>query len=124
MISGKLSLFSNVNDMTLPQFRDADIIQGFRKIEHPSLVFDKINKTKFTIIHSQAPVDYCITAFKIKNQDKMNEEIMEIVGGLFTNTMKNQAGKTILSKFSKEMDDLMNELNSSTVHFIRCIKPN
>ncbi len=49
---------------------------------------------------------------------------MEVVGGLFINTMKDQAGKTILSKFSKEIDDLMNELNSSTVHFIRCIKPN
>jgi myosin heavy subunit len=124
MISGKLSLFSIINDMTLPQFRDADIIQGFRKIDHPSLIFDKINKAKFTILHTQAPVDYCITAFKSKNQDKINEEIMDVAGGLFINTMKDQAGKTILSKFSKEIDDLMNELNSSTVHFIRCIKPN
>jgi myosin heavy subunit len=38
--------------------------------------------------------------------------------------MKDQSGKTILSKFTKEIDDLMNELNSSSVHFIRCIKSN
>ncbi len=108
MISGKLSLFSIINDMTLPQFKDADIIQGFRKIEHPSLVFDKINKTKFKIFHTQAPVDYCITAFKSKNQDKNNEEIMEVISNLFDKTMKDQTGKTILNKFSKEIDDLMN----------------
>jgi myosin heavy subunit len=124
MISGKLSLFSIVNDMTLPQFKDSDIIQGFRKVEHPALTFHKINKVRFTIQHTQAPVEYSISAFKTKNQDRINEEIMEVVGRLFENTMREQAGKTILSKFSKEIDDLMQELNSSTVHFIRCIKPN
>lgn len=72
VISGKLSLFSIVNDMTLPQFKDEDIIQGFRKIDHPSLTFDKINRGKFKIIHTQAPVDYNIANFKSKNQDKIN----------------------------------------------------
>lgn len=58
--------------MTLPQFTDEDIIRGFKKIIHPSLVFDKIDKYKFKIIHSQAAVDYNINNFKIKNQDKIN----------------------------------------------------
>lgn len=50
---------------------------------------------------------------------------MDVVVNLFPEcSMKDQAGKTILSKFSKEIDDLMQELNSSSVHFIRCIKPN
>ncbi len=50
---------------------------------------------------------------------------MDIVVKLIPNTtMKDQVGKTILSKFTKEIDDLMQELNSSSVHFIRCIKPN
>jgi myosin heavy subunit len=67
----------------------------------PSLTFDKINKGKFKIMHTQASVDYCITAFKIKNQDKINDEIMDVVVKLFDNTMKDQTGKTILSKFTK-----------------------
>ena len=49
---------------------------------------------------------------------------MDIVMKLFPNTTKDQAGKTILNKFSKEIDDLINQLNTSSVHFIRCIKPN
>jgi myosin heavy subunit len=39
-------------------------------------------------------------------------------------TISKGEGKTILTKFSKEIDDLMQELTSSNVHFIRCIKPN
>ena len=35
---------SIVNDMTLPQFRDEDMIQGFRKINSPFLNFNKLNK--------------------------------------------------------------------------------
>lgn len=32
IISGKLSLVSLINDMTLPQFKDEDIIQSFRRL--------------------------------------------------------------------------------------------
>ncbi len=35
---------SIINDMTLPQFRDEDMVQGFRKITSPFLNFNKLNK--------------------------------------------------------------------------------
>jgi myosin heavy subunit len=38
--------------------------------------------------------------------------------------MTNKEGKTLLSKFSSEIEHLMVELESSNVHFIRCLKPN
>ncbi len=60
----------------------------------------------------------------MKNQDKVNDEIAEIINNFFNNPNKDQTGKTLLNKFSKEIDDLMNELNTSSAHFIRCIKPN
>ena len=44
IINGKLSLMSIINDMTLPQFRDEDMVQGFRKITSPFLNFNKLNK--------------------------------------------------------------------------------
>lgn len=61
IISGKLSLFSIINDLTMPQqFKDADIIQGFQsklgKSSH--LRFENIDRTKFTILHSQCNVKY------------------------------------------------------------------
>lgn len=67
---------------------------------------------------------YDIEGFKEKNQDKVLPDIADIVNNLFENDSKDQIGKTLLGKFSKEIDDLMQELTSSNVHFIRCIKPN
>lgn len=54
------------------QFKDSDIIAGFQsKLKTPCLQFDKINKNKFTIVHSQCSVKYDIEGFKQKNQDKV-----------------------------------------------------
>lgn len=67
VISGKLSLFSIINDLTMPQqFKDSDIIQSFEsKLANSAfLKFDKIQKTKFIIIHSQCSVKYDIDGFK------------------------------------------------------------
>lgn len=60
VISGKLSLFSIINDYTMPlQFKDMDIISGFEtKIKSPQLKFDKLNRTKYILVHSQCNVKY------------------------------------------------------------------
>ena len=112
MISGNLSLFSIINDFTMPiQFKDDDIRQGFEnKLKSNFLKFDKIHRDNFLISHSQCNVTYSINGFKQKNQDKVLPEITEIVNKLFENQNKEQAGKTLLNKFSKEIDELMNEL--------------
>ena len=60
----------------------------------------------------------------MKNQDKTNDDINELISNLFTTNLKEQTGKTILNQFSKQIEDLTVELTSSNVHFIRCIKPN
>lgn len=60
----------------------------------------------------------------MKNQDKTNDDINELISNLFTTNLKEQTGKTILNQFSKQIEDLTAELASSNVHFIRCIKPN
>jgi len=43
---------------------------------------------------------------------------------LFMNENKVQSGKTLLTKFVKEIEDLVTELSSASNHFVRCIKPN
>ena len=87
IISGSLSLFSIINDFTMPQqYKDSDIIRGFEgKLKSPHLTFDKINKSKFTIAHSQCSVNYIIDSFKQKNQDKVLPEIAGIVTKFFSN---------------------------------------
>ena len=48
----------------------------------------------------------------------------ELINNIWGQGRKEVLGKTILVKFNKQIDDLMNELQSSQVHFMRCIKPN
>jgi myosin heavy subunit len=91
-MSGKISLFSIINDYTMPiQFKDSDIINGFQtKLKSQNLEFDKLSKNKFIIIHSQCSVKYEIDGFKEKNQDKVLPEIADIVNNLFENNSKGQ----------------------------------
>lgn len=67
IISGKLSMFSIINDFTMPQqFKDNDIMEGFEnKLSKCTVLkFDKIHKNNFIIIHSQCNVKYSIEGFK------------------------------------------------------------
>jgi myosin heavy subunit len=98
-------------------------MHGFQKLSLSTLSFDKLKPDLFTLMHSPCSVSYSIAGFKTKNQDKFNDDILELVGALW-GERKDKGGKTILTKFSKQMDDLMTELESSEVHFMRCIKPN
>eukprot|EP00919_Chromeraceae_sp_WS-2016_P013989 GHVR01032999.1.p1 GENE.GHVR01032999.1~~GHVR01032999.1.p1 ORF type:complete len:118 (+),score=9.83 GHVR01032999.1:4260-4613(+) len=91
LISGKLSLFSIINDLTMPQqYKDEDMIQGFNnKLKGQKyLKFDKINNKKFMVIHSQCDVYYNVNGFKFKNQDKIIAEIDDIITKLFANKNK------------------------------------
>ncbi len=86
MLAGKLSIFSIVNDLTLPkQFQDQDMIHSFQSklINKQILKFNKINNAEFILEHSQCQVAYSIQGFKKKNQDKVKTEIEEIVATLF-----------------------------------------
>lgn len=73
----------------------------------PILAFDKLDKNKFTILHSQCNVSYSIEGFKEKNQDKILDDIADIVNNLFEHESKKQRGKTLLEKFEIEINDLM-----------------
>jgi myosin heavy subunit len=75
LLSGKLSLFSIVNDNTPNiQYKDEDMIHGFQRDfgKNQLIRFDLIKKKDFTIVHSQCEVTYTIDGFKFKNQDKVS----------------------------------------------------
>lgn len=67
-----MSLFSIINDMTLPQFKDENIVQGFKRIKSGVLAYDKHNHFCFIISHSPCKVRYHASGFKAKNQDRVN----------------------------------------------------
>ena len=68
-----MSLFSIINDMSIVQFNDLDIINGFRNLKSPDIAYDKLKTQFFCLSHTPCKVDYSITGFKAKNQDKVND---------------------------------------------------
>lgn len=61
----------------------------------------------------------------MKNADSVTLEIESILERIFPLQQgQDKKGKTIISKFDVEVKVLMEELEGSEVHFIRCIKPN
>ena len=73
--STKLSLFSLINEKTPhPQFKDADMIQGFESSFGKSRLvgFSKLERSVFTVNHSQCQVSYDISGFKLKNMDRVS----------------------------------------------------
>lgn len=103
----------------------------------------------FEIKHFAGTVTYTVTNFMEKNRDKMHEHLEELLqssaSSLFRDTMlahrpggagspapltspkgksSNQTSGTIVSRFSKQLLDLMGLLGASQPHFVKCVKPN
>ena len=100
----------------------------------------KLNKDVFLLTHTAKAVEYTITGFRNKNKDFLPKEIEnvimkssnEMIAAIYENKepegaepgKKVKAEKTLAGKFRGQMKDLMQELMSCDVNFIRCIKPN
>lgn len=122
-----LSVFSLIDEKTaLGASKDEDIVVELRKMKHKNLYVDpEPNRTTFMILHTQNPVVYTIEGFKYKNQDSVTLEIDNLINRLFPPVEGQEfKGKTLVTKFDKQLRALNEELESSELHFIRCIKPN
>lgn len=104
----------------------------------------RFGNNKFIISHYALDVAYDTEGFVEKNRDTVsdgqketlkntnNAFLLEILSNSAAEEPKQEAkpgrkspGKeTLGSKFKKSLVELMNTINSSNVHYIRCIKPN
>ena len=94
----------------------------------------------FIVRHFAGAVCYQTKLFLNKNNDALHNSLQclmlestdELVKSLFTNpnsnNQNNQNGKlqlcSVSMKFKQQLCELMEKLNSTGTHFIRCIKPN
>ena len=94
----------------------------------------KIDNNSFIVVHTARDVDYKVTEFRNKNMDELRKET-EMCGtssgnprirSIFTQGASQQASATkfLGANFRRQMNSLMQELNNSYCHFLRCIKPN
>ncbi|XXG43535.1 hypothetical protein AAC387_Pa01g3541 [Persea americana] len=96
----------------------------------------KLSRTDFTISHYAGEVKYQSDQFLDKNKDYVVAEHQELlsaskcsfVSGLFPKTpeetSKSSKFSSIGSRFKLQLQALMDTLNSTEPHYIRCVKPN
>eukprot|EP00427_Karlodinium_veneficum_P009223 CAMPEP_0169080892 /NCGR_PEP_ID=MMETSP1015-20121227/10721_1 /TAXON_ID=342587 /ORGANISM="Karlodinium micrum, Strain CCMP2283" /LENGTH=1694 /DNA_ID=CAMNT_0009140647 /DNA_START=1 /DNA_END=5085 /DNA_ORIENTATION=+ len=108
----------------------------------------KVKPTWFVIKHFAGPVPYCTDSFLDKNKDQLSNDIIECMGNssldfiknLFRNdikyqeafsdpnaekdTKKKKAKYSVSSEFKAQLSSLMEIVDKTDPHFIRCIKPN
>ncbi|XP_069766460.1 unconventional myosin-XIX isoform X2 [Narcine bancroftii] len=100
-------------------------------------VFSKV--PNFIIAHYAGKVNYQIEGMMEKNKDPVPPELVQLLQmsqdsllrELFpieekehNDTKVQNKAVTVVSKFKSSLESLMRILNSSTPHYIRCIKPN
>lgn len=110
---------------------DAGLIASLPKNE----AVYRIVREKIIIKHYADSVEYTIGDFYKKNVDRISSDVAVFIGKITKSSpifiqVKhiNKRGSigvsTISSQFRQKLGELMNELESSSLHFIRCIKPN
>ncbi|KAF4377319.1 hypothetical protein G4B88_011154, partial [Cannabis sativa] len=103
---------------------------------HKRFIKPKLSRTDFTIGHYAGEVLYQSDQFLDKNKDYVVPEHQDLLGvskcsfvaGLFPplkeETAKSSKFSSIGSRFKLQLQQLMETLNSTEPHYIRCVKPN
>jgi len=84
----------------------------------------------FSILHYAGEVTYQVDGFLDKNKDQIYDDLIKVIMNSSDSFVVNIIGdvtskKTSLSaQFRTELTALMNMINSTKTHYIRCIKPN
>ncbi|KAK9282242.1 hypothetical protein L1049_005156 [Liquidambar formosana] len=110
------------------------LYQTFRV--HKRFIKPKLSLTDFTIAHYAGEVQYQSDQFLDKNKDYLVPEHQDLlaasqcsfVAGFFPplpeETTKSSKFSSIGSRFKLQLQQLMDSLNSTEPHYIRCVKPN
>eukprot|EP00928_Gymnodinium_smaydae_P001541 TRINITY_DN1055_c0_g2_i1.p1 TRINITY_DN1055_c0_g2~~TRINITY_DN1055_c0_g2_i1.p1 ORF type:complete len:1702 (-),score=425.04 TRINITY_DN1055_c0_g2_i1:219-5324(-) len=139
-------------ECVVPQGSDQGFVNKLMKAHKGHRRFDEI-KTKpswFVIKHFAGPVSYCSDTFLDKNKDQLSNDLVECMGAStneFIVRMFNKdprfheilhkdaaaveapGGKkkkkySVSSEFKDQLSHLMDIVDTTEPHFIRCIKPN
>ncbi|KAM7254297.1 hypothetical protein ACFE04_031979 [Oxalis oulophora] len=104
--------------------------------DHKRFIKPKLARSEFTIVHYAGDVQYQSDQFLDKNKDYVVPEHQDLlsnsqcsfVAGLFPpppeDTAKSSKFSSIGSRFKIQLQHLMETLNSTEPHYIRCVKPN
>ncbi|VYS60757.1 unnamed protein product [Arabidopsis thaliana] len=103
--------------------------------DHKRFMKPKLTRSDFTLVHYAGDVQYQSDQFLDKNkdyvvaehQDLLNASKCSFVSGLFPPLPKESSKSkfsSIGARFKLQLQQLMETLNSTEPHYIRCVKPN
>ncbi|XP_019453131.1 PREDICTED: myosin-9-like isoform X1 [Lupinus angustifolius] len=104
--------------------------------DHKRFIKPKLARSDFTVVHYAGEVQYRSELFLDKNKDYVVPEHQDMlsgsrcsfVSGLFPplseETAKSAKFSSIGSRFKLQLQQLMETLNLTEPHYIRCVKPN
>lgn len=128
-IKGKGGLLSLLDEsLKVPQPSDAKFLNRANQALSSNTVYikNRFNKPFFTINHYAGVVEYTVEGFLAKNKEYapdlacLESSSLDLMKSFDLNLEK----KTISSKFTTSLGELMTKLRSALPHFVRCIKPN
>ena len=136
-------LHSLNEECIVPKGSDASFLDKLLESHKGSQLLKKSLKVQegFVVTHFVGEVTYVATGFLLKNKDPVSEDLMVLlqrsrstfVQGLFaTNSetksllakRKDTRFQGVVSKFQKQLEELLRLIGYSHMHFVRCIKPN
>ncbi|XP_023769124.1 myosin-11 isoform X1 [Lactuca sativa] len=102
---------------------------------HKRFIKPKLSRTDFTVAHYAGEVQYQSDQFLDKNKDYVVPEHQDLLGaskcpfvaGLFPaleESSKSSKFSSICSRFKLQLQQLMETLNATEPHYVRCVKPN
>ena len=103
-----------------------------------SLSFNRRSQQTFTVRHYAGPVEYDVIGFTEKNKDTLGADIVgvmtssasEFVQQLFKSSVQAKTGRGpakqqgLGGQFKNSLGSLVDTINETGVHYVRCIKPN
>eukprot|EP01060_Flectonema_neradi_P039446 TRINITY_DN868_c0_g1_i1.p1 TRINITY_DN868_c0_g1~~TRINITY_DN868_c0_g1_i1.p1 ORF type:complete len:1427 (+),score=281.74 TRINITY_DN868_c0_g1_i1:715-4995(+) len=99
--------------------------------KNPFFSVKKFSKNSFMIAHYAATVNYTVEGWLDKNRDTlkpamrllMRASTVPFIAGLIEAPDENAKKDTVGGFFRKQLDSLMQLINSTNPHWIRCVKP-
>eukprot|EP00921_Rhytidocystis_pertsovi_P010940 GHVQ01017620.1.p2 GENE.GHVQ01017620.1~~GHVQ01017620.1.p2 ORF type:complete len:1212 (-),score=252.59 GHVQ01017620.1:6043-9678(-) len=94
------------------------------------------SEANFVVTHTIGDIQYCSDNFLLKNKDVLRSEMVDVVMKSNNETSKQlfegaiyakgklAKGQLIGSQFMSQLEQLMEIINATEPHFVRCVKPN
>ena len=152
LIEDKLGILDLLDECCrMPKGNDEEwALMLYNKHEKKSKHFEKprTSRNSFKIIHFADVVEYQCTGFVEKNRDSVSDDLLDILRASSVDAIceifakskdeleaskpaatggrggKKKQIKTVGKSFKTSLQALMNTLESTTPHYVRCVKPN